>query len=293
MSMSRVSHVVVVLVLCSAAVAAAEAQEPPGSDEVTVRYDQEMLPKLALGELDRIGRAEEDLLSALVLLRGFVMADCGEEDMDRQIGMRLVEFSAELAQKRPDLALYSTPAGVAAHPASKALLRWFTAFDCSTPQTQAVIGNLTRLLVQRGLDGWTGEAGRPLAAEDRTAFEHVVGGTPPARAEAPSASLSERPQFTPMTVRPELQNPEAVEAAIQEHYPPVLREAGIGGSVSVWFFIDEEGVVRKTLVNRSSGYAELDDAALAVAEVMRFSPALNGSEPVPVWVPLDIAFTPR
>ncbi|MDX1674482.1 MAG: energy transducer TonB [Longimicrobiales bacterium] len=291
--MSRIRHVVIVLVLCSAAVAVAEAQEVPGSDEVTGRYDREMLPKLALGELDRIGRAEEDLVSALVLLRGFAMADCGPEELDRETGLGLAEFSAKLARERPDLALYSTPAGAAVHPATKALLGWFAVFDCSTPQTQAAVGNLTRLLVQRGLDGWTGEADRPLAAEDRAEFEDVVGGSAAQQAEAPVTSLSERPQFTPMTQRPELQNRDAVAAAIQEHYPPVLREAGIERTVNVWFFIDEEGVVQNAVVNRSSGYPELDEAALEVAEVMRFSPALNRSEPVPVWVALDIAFAPR
>jgi outer membrane biosynthesis protein TonB len=34
----------------------------------------------------------------------------------------------------------------------------------------------------------------------------------------------------------------------------------------------------------------LDAAALKVANVMRFSPALNGTEPVPVWIQLPIVF---
>ena len=70
----------------------------------------------------------------------------------------------------------------------------------------------------------------------------------------------------------------------------MLRDSGIGGSVNVWFFIDEEGRVIQTQVNESSGYEALDEAALKVADVMRFSPALNRENRVQVWVSLPITF---
>jgi protein TonB len=73
-------------------------------------------------------------------------------------------------------------------------------------------------------------------------------------------------------------------------YPPLLREAGIGGTVEVYFFIDDGGSVRDTRIQESSGHPAIDAAALAVASVYRFSPALNGDERVPVWVSFPITF---
>lgn len=124
----------------------------------------------------------------------------------------------------------------------------------------------------------------PSPAAEEAAPERME---PPARADT---KLSDQPRFTPMTVAPALQNNREVSAALREHYPPMLRDAGIGGSTSVWFFIDEEGVVEKTRVNESSGFDALDQAALEVAGLMRFSPAYNRDEKVPVWVALAITF---
>ena len=64
----------------------------------------------------------------------------------------------------------------------------------------------------------------------------------------------------------------------------------LGGTVQVWFFIDEEGVVQRTLVNESSGHKALDDAAIRVADIIEFSPALNRDKRVPVWISIPITF---
>ena len=54
---------------------------------------------------------------------------------------------------------------------------------------------------------------------------------------------ADTPQFTPFTVRPEVQNRPEVQRALEREYPAGLREAGIGGTVRLHFFIDEEGRV--------------------------------------------------
>ena len=72
-----------------------------------------------------------------------------------------------------------------------------------------------------------------------------------------------------------------------------LGDAGIGGTVRVWYFVSEEGVVKDTRVSRTSGQAQLDDAALRVAEVMRFTPAMNGTEPVAVRIEVPVTFQVR
>jgi protein TonB len=84
-----------------------------------------------------------------------------------------------------------------------------------------------------------------------------------------------------------------VGRALEREYPPLLRDAGIGGTVVVYLFIDEEGTVQNTRVNQSSGHTSLDEAALRVGSVMRFSPAMNRDKKVPVWVSLPITFQVR
>jgi protein TonB len=126
-----------------------------------------------------------------------------------------------------------------------------------------------------------------------TTFEdNPVDDLPPPPEEI-QTDIAAAPTFTPFTVAPALQNNAEVVRALTREYPTVLRDSGIGGTVTVWFFIDENGRVLQTRVDTSSGYQQLDDAALKVAEVMRFSPALNRENRVQVWVSLPITFQVR
>ena len=113
---------------------------------------------------------------------------------------------------------------------------------------------------------------------------------PPPTNDGGGVDLSAAPVFTPMTVRPEILNRSEVQAALMRMYPPILRDAGIGGSVTVWFFISEAGTVLDRRVSDSSGHVPLDEAALQVADVFRFSPALNREQIVQVWIQLPITF---
>lgn len=105
------------------------------------------------------------------------------------------------------------------------------------------------------------------------------------------ADLSAQPTFTPYTVKPDVKNRAEVVEALEAEYPPLLRDAGIGGMVLVWFFIDRDGKVAKLQINESSGHKALDEAALRVGSRIEFTPALNRDERVPVWISLPIAFT--
>ena len=104
------------------------------------------------------------------------------------------------------------------------------------------------------------------------------------------AGLQAGPVFTPMTVRPDILNRRELQQALMTLYPPILRDAGVGGTVVVWFFISEEGTVLDRRISESSGHLPLDEAALQVADVFRFSPALNREQIVPVWIQLPITF---
>jgi len=105
--------------------------------------------------------------------------------------------------------------------------------------------------------------------------------------------ISSQPTFTPYTVAPQLRNTPEVQRALEREYPAILRDAGIGGQVLVHFFIDEQGIVQDNRIATSSGHAALDQAAIRVAAVFRFSPALNLDKNVPVWIALPITFQSR
>jgi TonB family protein len=104
--------------------------------------------------------------------------------------------------------------------------------------------------------------------------------------------LLDGPAYTPYTERPDITNRSEVFRALEREYPPLLRDAGIGGSARVWFLVDARGVVRKIQIDESSGHEALDDAAIRVAEVIRFTPARNREKLVPVWISLPITFRP-
>ena len=111
---------------------------------------------------------------------------------------------------------------------------------------------------------------------------------PPPTTEARDISVA--PVFTPMTVRPEIRNRAEIQHALMTQYPAMLRNAGIGGTVELWFFISKEGRVLDRRVFRSSGFVQLDEAALKVADVFRFTPALNREKIVQVWIRFPIEF---
>ncbi len=122
--------------------------------------------------------------------------------------------------------------------------------------------------------------------------DNPVDDLPPPPSDVAS-DISAAPTFTPYTVAPSILNRDEVVRAMVREYPALLRDAGIGGTVRVYFFIDETGQVRDTRVDQSSGHQALDDAALNVAGVYRFSPALNRDKQVPVWVSFPITFQVR
>jgi TonB family protein len=120
----------------------------------------------------------------------------------------------------------------------------------------------------------------------------ATGGRPKV-SEKTRSELESFPTFTPFTVAPTIMNRDEVVASMEASYPKLLRDAGIGGTVRVYFFIDESGHVNRTLIDQTSGHPALDDAALHVASVYRFKPALNREQVVPVWVSFPITFRVR
>jgi TonB family protein len=128
-------------------------------------------------------------------------------------------------------------------------------------------------------------------------LESVIRGDQPVR-EGESECLTPATRPSPIPIEytqgsePALLNPDEVTGALARHYPQDLREAGIGGSVTLWLFVDPSGSVTRFQVYRSSGYDGVDRAAARVVGEMRFEPARNAGEPVGVWVAqqFDLSF---
>ncbi len=120
---------------------------------------------------------------------------------------------------------------------------------------------------------------------------------PPAARAGTAVPAGERavegPRFTPYDVKPELVDGQRVAQALAERYPPMLRAAGIGGTVVLWVFIDADGVVTDTRVAQSSGHDQLDEAARVAMSDMAFTPARNRGEPVAVWTQVPVTFGAR
>ena len=102
---------------------------------------------------------------------------------------------------------------------------------------------------------------------------------------------SEQPVYVDRDIDPRLLNGPEMIRLMDRLYPKVLKEAGIGGEVLMWVWVDKDGKPGNAQINRSSGRVQLDEVALAIAAQMRFEPAMLLDKPVGVWVAQPISFS--
>ena len=106
--------------------------------------------------------------------------------------------------------------------------------------------------------------------------------TAPLQEVAPSAPLAPRQAKVDAPPRPR-QN-------IKPDYPKSARERGEQGDVMLEISVDGKGVVDGEVVVSSSGFAELDEAAVRAARRARFSPAKAGGRSVASRARLKLEF---
>ena len=137
-----------------------------------------------------------------------------------------------------------------------------------------------------------------ITIEDITFDANPVDNLPPPP-DASGDGSSDMPFWAPRDVDPgfrDERSKNAMRACLEKHYPPLLRDAGIGGQVIVWAYVDETGGVEKTQLNKSSGHVSMDEVAreqVRDCPGAEFSPGMLGDRPVALWVALPITFTPR
>ena len=69
--------------------------------------------------------------------------------------------------------------------------------------------------------------------------------------------------------------PPQITRAVAPVYPAALQQQGVEGSVKLRFVVGSNGQIEEVSIVASSGYPEMDEAALAAAEQYVFSPAEN------------------
>ncbi|MCE2398053.1 MAG: TonB family protein [Gemmatimonadetes bacterium] len=134
--------------------------------------------------------------------------------------------------------------------------------------------------------------------EDITFEANPVDNLPPPP-DASGEGSGDAPIWVPRDVNPGFRDERsrnAMRVCLEKHYPPLLRDAGIGGDVIVWAFVEETGEVLKTQLNKSSGHPAMDEVAVEQVRVCpgaEFSPGMVGDNPTGLWVALPIKFTPK
>jgi len=136
---------------------------------------------------------------------------------------------------------------------------------------------------------------------DPPASDAAADDAPAATTQAPAAqngatdvaeTAADNPDEVPPTVPPVLTNASDMARMLETVYPKQLREDGVGGTVGLWVFVDETGEVGDAEVRESSGYPELDGAALRLVGSMEFSPAQDSEGNArSVWISQPIQFT--
>ncbi len=122
--------------------------------------------------------------------------------------------------------------------------------------------------------------------EPSLAAEPVSGPTRPAEKRAPADVKTEVASIAP--------TPPAFSAAYLRNpaprYPVAARRAGEQGTVTLRVLVTRDGLPARVDVEKTSGSAQLDAAALEAVKVWRFVPARQGTDAIESWVLVPIVF---
>lgn len=125
----------------------------------------------------------------------------------------------------------------------------------------------------------------PIAAPVAPKPEPVVEPPPPAPAPKAVAAPREAEVAPPRFGADYLRNP-------KPYYPGMSRRLREEGTVLVRVYVSPQGTPERVELNKSSGYARLDESAVeTIRQHWKFAPARQGGVAVGAWVLVPIAFT--
>lgn len=108
------------------------------------------------------------------------------------------------------------------------------------------------------------------------------------RREKEDVKAASAPPVAPRQAR--LDAPPKPNRNIRPDYPKGARQRGEQGDVILEIRVNAAGTVDNVKVATSSGFAELDEAAVKAARAAKFSPARSGREPVASTARLKLQF---
>lgn len=114
----------------------------------------------------------------------------------------------------------------------------------------------------------------------------------PTPAAAPAAAAAPSPAPAPVAAGPRMLPSAAVQYLVPPvvEYPRASRRLNETGRVIVRVLITEAGLPDRLSVERSSGFARLDEAALAAVRKARFRPYTENGQPQSGWALVPLSF---
>ncbi len=112
---------------------------------------------------------------------------------------------------------------------------------------------------------------------------------PPAPAPEPVAVVAAAPPPPPAPRTIAITAVEYLTPPVLD-YPLASRRAQEQGQVHVRVLVDARGAPQQMSVIRSSGFARLDESALATVRATRFKPYTENGTPLPFWVVMPLVF---
>ena len=99
---------------------------------------------------------------------------------------------------------------------------------------------------------------------------------------------------SPATTLPTITAPQAIGShSVARFYPQKALLGDEQGQIEVAYTIGEDGTTTDLSVKKSSGFADLDNAALQAVRTWRYKPATQDGKPVAVHVNVDVRFAIR
>lgn len=127
------------------------------------------------------------------------------------------------------------------------------------------------------------EGGVAKGVEGGVAQSTVERPTPPDEGTYELSAVEELPRPT---------NTADLARSLQRNYPPLLRDAGVTGTVQVRMRVLEDGTVDAGSISvTSSTHEQFNDPSIRSVQRLRFRPAKVNGRPVKVWVELPIQWT--
>jgi TonB family protein len=74
-------------------------------------------------------------------------------------------------------------------------------------------------------------------------------------------------------------------------YPEQARKDGIQGEILTRVLVGVDGTIEQALIQKSSSFEILDNAALEAVQAAKFKPARHEDKPIRVWVTIPVRFT--